>query len=269
MECTGTRFNKHGFEFPCYQCMVCRLRVQRMWVARILLEEAVHERSSFVTLTYDDEHLPGSFVRNGVEYPAGSVNPRDVQLWLKKLRRSSSVPIRYVAVGEYGDKYERAHYHAALFGCDDIQAIGETWGNGSVLVKGIGPESAAYIVSYVLKRRNNVERSEGRYPEFKLQSLRPAIGLRTSEGLRVPAGREVQGVRIGGRIYPLGKYLRSKLRTLDGPESEDAIGLRHRLAKYALQVRDYEEHERKIEHGKTFTASLNKKRSEKRGLGKK
>lgn len=256
MECTGTRFRKHGFEFPCGQCLVCRLRSQRTWVARILLEQALHADSSFVTLTYDEEHVPAD----------GSVSVREMQLWLKRLRRVAGYPIRYVVVGEYGEKTWRPHYHAALFGCSDPELVLKSWGKGQVLVKGIGPESAAYIVSYVLKRRNNEERCEGRYPEFKLQSLRPAIGLRTSERLRIPAGLEVQGVRIANRIYPLGRYLRSKLRVQSGGDGADATALRHRIAKYALVLRDPVDHERKVENAKRFTSSILTKRREKQGL---
>lgn len=266
MECTGTRFRKDGFEFPCGQCIVCRLRVQRTWVARILLEQALHPDSSFVTLTYDDDHYPGMFVKNGVEYPAGSVNPRDLQLWFKRLRKAAPGPIRYVAVGEYGEDKWRPHYHVALFGSGSSELVSSTWGKGHVLVKGIGPESAAYIVSYCLKRRNTDERCEGRYPEFKLQSLRPAIGLRTSEGLRIPQGSEVQGVRINNRIYPLGRFIRSKLRAKAGLDSEDATALRHRVAKYALVVRVVSDHERKVENAKTFTSSVLSKRREKQSL---
>lgn len=252
MECTGKRFRKHGFEFPCGQCTVCRLRVQRMWIARILLENALHSESSFVTLTYDDDHLPAN----------GDLSIRDVQLWLKRLRKV--VAVRYVVVGEYGDDEFRPHYHAALFGCADQAVIQAAWQQGFTVVKGIGPESAAYIVSYVLKRRNSVERCDGHVPEFKLQSLRPAIGLRASELLKgIPDGRVVEGIRISGRVYPLGRYLRGKLRTQDGPESEEVIALRHRVAKYALSVRDYAEHERNVENAKRFSEAVKQKRREK------
>lgn len=266
MECTGTRFRRHGFEFPCGQCVVCRLRIQRMWIGRILLEQALHPVSSFVTLTYDDDHYPEGFDRRGVSYPAGSVNPYHIQLWLKRLRQAVDSPIRYVAVGEYGDDNMRPHYHIALFGCADPAVIQSTWGAGFVVVKGIGPESAAYIVSYVLKRRNTVERSEGLHPEFKLQSLRPAIGLRTAQRLAIPAGRQVQGMRLSGRIYPLGRYLRGQLRNQCGPEPESSVALRHRIAKYSLQVRDVEDHKRKVENAKRFSEGIRKKRREKQGL---
>lgn len=264
MECTGTRFRKDGFEFPCGQCMVCRLRTQRTWTGRILLEQAVHNVACFVTLTYAEE--PRAYTYRGVDYPAGSVSVRDCQLWLKKLRREVDVPIRYVLVGEYGEDKWRPHYHAALFGCEDSALILKTWGNGHILVKGLGPESAAYIVSYMLKRRNNGERCGGRYPEFKLQSLRPAIGLRTSQRLLLPSGREVQGVRIGGRVLPLGRYLRSQIRTREGPEAEASIAMRHRIAKFSLQVRDPADHQRRVENAKTFTEQVKRRRREKQGL---
>lgn len=257
MECTGVRFRKHGFEFPCGQCTVCRLRSQRTWIARVLLEQALHRDSCFLTLTYDDEHYPLD----------GSVSKRHIQLFLKKLRlHFPPESIRYVAVGEYGLKTWRAHYHLALFGTSNSQLIQRTWGNGHILVRGLGVESAAYIVSYLLKRRNNEERCEGRAPEFKLQSLRPAIGLRTAQRLPIPDGKEVSGVRIAGRVYPLGRYVRNKLREASGGNEPAAVSFRHRLSKYTLQQRDPVEHERKVENAKTFSELVKRRRAEKQGI---
>lgn len=257
MECTGKRFYKHGFEFPCGQCMVCRLRNQRTWVGRILLEAALHRENSFVTLTYSDDELPAD----------RCVSVHEMQLWVKRLRKL--VPpksLRYVVVGEYGEEESRPHYHAALFGLADASTIERSWAKGFVSVQGIGPESAAYIVSYILKRRNSEERCEGRSPEFKLQSLRPAIGLRAAERMRLPAGREVEGVRINGRIYPLGRYLKDKVRTAQGINSETDKANRHRMSKIALQVRDPEEHKTKVENAKRVAVQIQKKRREKRKL---
>ena len=74
---------------------------------RILLEQLLHEYSSFITLTYSEDSSPDD----------GSLRPCDLQKWLKRIRRSV-VPakLRFFGVGEYGDKFARPHYHVALFG---------------------------------------------------------------------------------------------------------------------------------------------------------
>ena len=43
---------------PCGQCKNCRINQARIWTNRILMEQCCHDYSCFVTLTYDDEHLP-------------------------------------------------------------------------------------------------------------------------------------------------------------------------------------------------------------------
>lgn len=57
-----------------------------------MMEQDRHVCTSFVTLTYDEEHLP----------PDGSLRKRDLQLYLKRLRRR--LPFRFFAAGEYGER---------------------------------------------------------------------------------------------------------------------------------------------------------------------
>jgi len=92
-------------ELPCGKCMGCRLERARQWSIRIMHETQMHGPSSFVTLTYDDEHLP----------PDYSIVPADFQNFIKRFRHYYG-PVRYYACGEYGEKNLRPHYHAILFG---------------------------------------------------------------------------------------------------------------------------------------------------------
>ena len=73
--------NKRGvvddFELPCRQCIGCRLERSRQWAMRCLHEASLHDANSFITLTYDDEHVP----------PGGSLRYRDFQLFMKRLRK--------------------------------------------------------------------------------------------------------------------------------------------------------------------------------------
>lgn len=39
--------------------MPCRINKTQAWVLRLELEKSNCDKSAFVTLTYDDEHLPG------------------------------------------------------------------------------------------------------------------------------------------------------------------------------------------------------------------
>lgn len=74
----------------CGRCLGCRLDKKREWMVRILDEAALHVFKWFLTLTYDDEHLP----RNG------SLIKRHVQLWQKRLRKARpDDKIRFLASG--------------------------------------------------------------------------------------------------------------------------------------------------------------------------
>jgi len=172
------------------------------------------QSSSFVTLTYKDNPV--------------SLVPRDATLFLKRLRKRVG-SFRYFLVGEYGDKFGRPHYHVALFGvCPLIyqQEIAQAWGQGFVHCGLLEQKSAAYIAGYVTKKMTDPDdaRLDGRHPEFARMSLKPGIGAPAlkfyAPGYFTKGGSQVlmeQGdvsaaVRVENRLFPLGRYLRSKLR---------------------------------------------------------
>lgn len=107
-------------EIPCGHCIGCRLEYSRQWANRCLLEMEYHEQSWFVTLTYDDEHVPRRFYGapdTGCALPSLSLYRRDIQLFLKRLRKSiEPQTVRFFGCGEYGPATMRPHYHLILFG---------------------------------------------------------------------------------------------------------------------------------------------------------
>lgn len=181
-------------EVPCGRCMQCRLDRGRQHAARCVHEAQMHERNSFVTLTYSDEFLP----------PAGNLLYRDFQLFLKRLRKKC--PVRFFMCGEYGDIKGRPHYHAILFGVDwedrkpwrkgesgemtyTSAELDSYWQLGQTFVGDATFASAAYVARYLLKkelgpdsgqRRQIVDVTTGeiveRVHEFCHMSLRPGIG---------------------------------------------------------------------------------------------
>lgn len=197
-----------------------------------MLEARLHEHSSFITLTYDENSIP----------PGGTLVPKDTQDWLKRLRTYVG-PIRYYLVGEYGDQTQRPHYHAALFGvpgcpyqdaqktrrgcnCPVCQVLKKTWPQGRTHSGELTTQSAQYIAGYVTKKLTSKDdpRLQGRHPEFARMSLRPGIGagamvsvgeaLNSSSGaLSIAATGDVPtALRHERKSLPLGRYLRRKLR---------------------------------------------------------
>lgn len=171
---------------PCGQCMACRLNKSRDWATRCVLEAKMHKENCFITLTYDDDHLPSDY----------GLHKEDLTNFWKRLRFNTGCKFRYYAAGEYGDLYSRPHYHACIFGWrpDDMQLytvrngvnlyISETllraWqGRGFVTVGDVTFESAAYVARYVTKKITGSLSEEhycGRQPEYNVMSRRPGIG---------------------------------------------------------------------------------------------
>lgn len=121
------------------------------------------------TLTYAPEHEP----------PDGSLSPRHMQLWLKRLRRllPPTRPIRFFGCGEYGDETFRPHYHVALYGVAPLETelVQSSWGMGHVHLMELNAETAQYLCGYVVKKMTSPDdpRLQGKHPEFTRMSLRP------------------------------------------------------------------------------------------------
>lgn len=174
---------------PCGKCIGCRLERSRQWAMRCVQEASLHEENSFITLTYDDDHVPDDY----------SLRKRDWQLFMKRLRKEfTAKKIRFYACGEYGERTFRPHYHAILFGHQfkdrriqtkqtesGIQSIyvsdtlSRLWPFGFSSSGDMTFESAAYVARYCLKKINGSEAEShyfGREPEFCLMSRMPGIG---------------------------------------------------------------------------------------------
>lgn len=189
-------------EIPCGQCKECRLEYSRVWANRCFLEMQEHEESYFITLTYDDEHLPvNQYVdfETGVTGDVQTLQKRDWQLFMKRLRKSYKFnnKLRFFAAGEYGDRTYRPHYHAIIFGLhlDDLQLYQVTnqhfvlynspfldvvWKNGFVVVAKATWETCAYTARYIMKKQKgkaaDVYDKYNFEPEFLLMSRMPGIG---------------------------------------------------------------------------------------------
>jgi len=158
-------FRKENLSFGCGQCTHCRINKVREWQGRLLLEQShTKTESAFVTLTYDDEHLPNP----------PHVDKRHVVLFLKQLRNISGRKFRYYAVGEYGDQSWRPHYHLIVFGLfpSEGDLVQKAWRKGFVYMGQCSEHSASYVASYLIKRMTKPKdaRLLGRTPEFSLKS---------------------------------------------------------------------------------------------------
>lgn len=139
--------------FPCGKCLYCLEKRRVPWTVRLTHERRFWSRfgipTYFVTLTYDEHNLP----KDGV-------SKRDIQLFLKRLRKNyaslESNQLKYFCVSEYGPTTHRAHYHLILFGFNRnlstaLQIISKCWNNGFVKVSRVKPARIKYVTKYSTK----------------------------------------------------------------------------------------------------------------------
>lgn len=159
--------NKVPMSVPCGRCLNCKRRLVSEWSFRLMQQERVSESAYFITLTYDTTNATKT--KNGLL----EINRRDLQLWLKRLRKAhgkNSNPIKYFAVGEYGTNTERPHYHIILFNCK-IELVQPTWQLGHVHYGEVTGASVGYTLKYVMKDGKIPKfKGDDRTPEFRLMS---------------------------------------------------------------------------------------------------
>lgn len=242
----SNRWAYSAIKLPCGACIGCRLDKASEWGARIMQESQFHKFNAFLTLTIDDENMNDKH----------EVSPRDLQLFMKKLRKwvkkKHGVNVRFVAVGEYGDQTKRAHYHVCLFGecfmedrkeCEKShtghrQWVSETltklWGKGNCKIGAITPESAEYVGRHNIKKVNGEKAKEhyryqlpitgeivDRLPEFIRMSNRPGIGRGYFEQNKETLKKR-DSVIVKGRERRVPKYY-DKLLKREDPETLEAI----------------------------------------------
>lgn len=165
---------EQGITVPCGKCGACLQNRAEDWITRLTIEQENSSSAYFVTLTYDDEHLPKD--KNG--NPCFSSG--DLKTFHKKLRvylkrgeflfdtpvfgRSrfslTNRPFKYFICSEYGPgEGHRPHYHGIYFDLpDDIYTtellIRKAWIYGSVVtVEGLTSGRMRYTAEYALNAR--------------------------------------------------------------------------------------------------------------------
>lgn len=186
---------KRKLKLACGQCIGCKLERARQRAVRCMHEAQMHNENSFITLTYEEEHLPE---RNQLKH-------KDFQDFMKRLRKGNEhKTIRYYMGGEYGEQNGRPHYHAGIFNHDfkdklyfkktesgekiyTSKELEKLWPWGYSSVANVTMESMGYIARYCLKKMTgqNAEDHYKRYdhigeyqqiPEYNTMSLKPGLG---------------------------------------------------------------------------------------------
>lgn len=229
--------------------MGCRIAAAQAWAIRCIHEAAGHRANAFITLTYDQEHLPET----------GSLDHREWQLFAKKLRHKKG-PFRFFMCGEYGTKDTRPHFHACLFGIDFEDKIEiskkdgnvlyrsaeleRIWGQGMTSTGAVTFASAGYIARYITKKLHG-DRASAAYqkvnlstgeiitlkPEYICMSRNKGIGNAWINQFHHEAITH-DAIYLNERHYPLPKFYDKKLQVID---AQGAIDIKRSRKQRALQ----------------------------------
>lgn len=234
MRCYNMQRGKNDegyYYYPCGYCDACRHNDSVSWGLRSYLESLYYKNNIFLSLSYDDEHLP----KTNSKYVSGNLKKSDVQKF-KKLLAYYCGPFRFVLGGEYGDKTLRPHYHLCCFGIslDDPVffdrfyssskkawiAKCKAWDKGEVCVRELLPTDCFYVSKYSLKGSKNLYsllEQEGTPTPFRLCSK--GIGLKylndNIDRLKVDGF-----IRYKGFKMPIPRYFFDKMYP---PQSQDRL----------------------------------------------
>lgn len=211
---------------PCGKCAACIHRKIAEWTFRLEQERISSACCYFVTLTYDTMHVPIN------KYGRMTLDKKDLELFFKRLRQNqkrnskhnawedhvyktelSKESIKYYAVGEYGSKRKRPHYHAIIYNASK-EAIRASWELGEIDIQ--IPRSRAalsYVVKYLQKRLfkitpGNVER------EFSVMSK--GIGMNYVDKHKAYHKKYYWNMYTGDESafkIPMSKFYRDKIFT--------------------------------------------------------
>lgn len=154
------RYGDMLLTLPCGKCEECRRDYATQWAVRCSLEASKYEYNWFITLTYDNWHLPAG----------NKLSKKDVQEFFDNLAGGHKKrSFKYWLAGEYGPKNSRPHYHLILFNypIQDLKKLGiykstgntsyesetirKAWGKGMIDIQEAGENAAAYCAKYASK----------------------------------------------------------------------------------------------------------------------
>ncbi len=260
-------------QIPCGKCIGCRLEYSRQWANRLMLEAQYHTDMYFITLTYDDFHIPLSYYvddSTGEALQSMSLCKRDFQLFMKRLRKSQPEnQIRFYAAGEYGSQTFRPHYHAIVFGLklSDLvfykfnklgqplytsQYLESIWCNtssdskerlGICVVAEVSWETCAYTARYTAKKSGTLD--DEFYDKFNMEkpftlmSRRPGIARMYYDDH--PDMFDYTSINIptstGGRKVAIPRYF-NNLFADDCPlRSQELKDIRKRMAEVSTKMK--------------------------------
>lgn len=163
---------------PCGRCITCKIRRTKEWSLRLAMESTQWKDIQFVTLTFSNDYV---YTENPLTGELKeSLFVEDIQYYIKRVRsmlhrEGFYSPIKYFAVGEYGPKTQRPHYHLLVFGVPDnfVYVLRDCWKYGFTCIKPFVPQQCNYVAGYIQKKLYGPDSKylyQGINPPFNTQS---------------------------------------------------------------------------------------------------
>nr|QJB21654.1 MAG: replication initiator protein [Microvirus sp.] len=201
---------------PCGRCIECLQTKRASWSFRLKQELIKAKSATFLTLTLNDEHLKK--IENCGKYYA-TLEKKLLQDYFKRVRKYNKHKLKYFAVGEYGEKNNRPHYHAIVFNSDN-NLLREKWGDyGFVSTDNVSDASIHYVTGYVLKKYGEIDEISGISKETYSPGLQPPFSI-MSKGLGLSYVNSAKDYHISNQTFKtqkgaqsgyLSRYLKSKI----------------------------------------------------------
>lgn len=255
----GASFSGVPLQLPCGQCTGCRLARSLQWAIRCMHEKSLHTMSSFVTLTYDDNHLPED----------GSLSKDDPRQFMYRLREhlyrtAGLYGLRFYMCGEYGARTNRPHYHYLFFNLDFLDKkfyklakggerlyksplLDRLWPFGSNIIGAVTMESCAYVARYITDKITGDRADDwyqGRIPEFVNMSRRPGIGAGWYEKFGSHSHKSGDFAVLDGKKVAMPRFYDKRFELVDG--SGLAVLKKDRRRKALLHKADSTVDRRKV-----------------------
>lgn len=188
-------------QIPCGKCIGCLLDRANDWATRCWAECQNWKNNCFITLTYDNEHLPenAQLLKDDLQkfWKRLRYYEKGMEYWNNPRTGKHENPIRYFSCGEYGPKNGRPHFHACVFNWrpkdlkfykknhqgDDLytsKTLSKIWGKGYVIIGNLNYQSACYVARYVTKKSFGQMAKiiyKDKNPEFTESSRNGGIGI--------------------------------------------------------------------------------------------
>lgn len=240
-----------GHQVPCGKCYNCKRRRASTWSSRLMKEYERSESGYFITLTYDTKYIP--ITSKGFM----SLDKKHLQQFFKRLRQwhgKNHISIKYYAVGEYGGKTYRPHYHIILFNAN-IDFIEKSWSDcvnkkqqlfrplGQIHYGTLTEASVGYTLKYISKaKRIPLHNNDDRIPEFSLMSKGLGTNYLTEKMIQWHKAIPEERIYIklkDGKKAPLPRYYKQKI--YDESEKEK-ISFHWKKKSDLLKMQEIAEH---------------------------